>query len=50
MVDDIPIGNAPFISTPFSFLPIEMIFSWAHQMFGIFERRLNEQTIQMAEF
>ena len=26
------------------------IFFWARQMFGVIEQKLNEQTIQMAEF
>ena len=50
MVDDIPMGNALFISTPFPFIPIETLFIWARQLFGVTEQRLNEQTIQIAEF
>ena len=50
MVDDIPMGNAPFINTPFSLSSIETILSWARQMFGVIEQKLNEQTVQMAEF
>ena len=34
----------------FSFSPIETIFSWVRQMFGVIKQKLNEQTIQMAEF
>ena len=50
MVDDIPMGNAFFISTPLSFSPIETIFSWVRQMFEAIEQKLNEQAIQMVEF
>ena len=50
MVDDIPMGNTLFVSTPFSFSPIETIFFWVRQMFGVIEQKLNEQTIQIAEF
>ena len=42
-------GNAPFISTFFSFSPIETIFFWARQMFGATEQKLNEYVVQMAE-
>ena len=48
MVDDIPMGNAPF-STFFSLSPIEAIFIWVRQMFGATERNLNEHAVQMAE-
>ena len=50
MVDDIPMGKALFINTSISFSPIETILSWARQMFGVIEQKLNEQTIQMAVF
>ena len=50
MVDDIPMGNALLISTPFSPSPIETILFWARHIFGIIEQKLNEQAIQMAEF
>ena len=50
MVNDIPMGNASFISTFFSFSPIESIPFWARQMFEVIEQKLNEQTIQMAKF
>ena len=49
MVDDIPTGNAPFISTLSSPSPIETIPSWARQTFGATEQRLNEHAVQMAE-
>ena len=50
MVDDIPMGNAPFINIPSSSSPIETIPSWARQMFGATEQKLNEHAVQMAEF
>ena len=43
-------SNTFLINTPFSFSPIETIFSWARQMFGVIKQKLNEHTIQMAEF
>ena len=50
MADDIQMGNTPFIDTPFSLLSIETIFFSARQMFGATEQKLNEYTVQMAEF
>ena len=50
MNDDIPMGNASFINTPFSLSPIESIFFCARQMFGVIEQKLNKQTIQIIEF
>ena len=50
MVDDIPMGNALFINTPFSPSPIETILFWARQMFGATEQRLNEHAAQITEF
>ena len=47
MVDDIPMGNTLFISIFIILSPIETIFSWVHQMFGVIEQKLNKQTIQM---
>ena len=42
-------GNTFFVNTPFSFSPIETIFSWVRQMLGVIKQKLNEQTIQIVE-
>ena len=43
-------GNTLFIHFFFSSSPIEFILFWARQIFGVIKQKLNEQTIQMAEF
>ena len=44
MVDDIPMGNALF--TIFFFSPIEIIPFLVRQMFGVIERKMNDQITQ----